>query len=91
MSGDIRLRHLRAHSESALEEGQDYWTLGFIDLLDVLATEVAESPRARGLNPTTGEVVEGPFLILLGHMMRWVEEGSEFRIEPVAVSPKEET
>ena len=87
MSTDIRLKHLRAYSPNATEEGQDYWTLTLVDLIDVFSTEVAHSPKVRGLNPTTGEIVEGPLLVILGHMMYWADEGQDFRIEPLENQP----
>lgn len=86
---DIRLAHLRAYSPSAVAEGQEYWNPELVDLIDVMSTEVANSPRMRGLNPATGEIVEGPFLALLGHFMRWADDGQAFRVEAITKEVEE--
>lgn len=79
---DIRLAHLRAYSPSAADEGEEYWTLNLVDLIDIMAAEIADSPQARGMNPATGEIIEGPFFVLLGHLADWLRAGYEFRIAP---------
>ena len=65
------------------DDGEEYWTVNIVQALDAVQGELAKWPKARLLNPTTGEIFEGPLYVLFDGMVQGLREGSDLRLEPV--------
>lgn len=65
------------------DDGEEYWTIGPLHALEAVVNELNGLPVVRGLNPTTGEIVQGPFAVLLNTFGRWLKDGHDFRVEMV--------
>lgn len=65
------------------DDGEEWWIVSTYNALEATLGEMESWPKARVLNPTTGEIFEAPLAFLVDSIAKAIEAGHEIRVEPV--------
>lgn len=69
------------------DDGEPYWAVTIRHALNAIIGEMDSWGNARVLNPTTGEIFEGPLSNLVSRIAEAITSGHDVRVEPVMKTP----